>query len=358
LHCLYCLLGFWIRPHVRGGKSVLSAADSGSSLASGDDVRRPDNGFTGSSSFALPERRPPSWRGWSGGTHQIYRLPLLQRGRSSLIYPVVGHWIWGGGFLQSWECSISPVLSGTTASGAGRHLPVRFHWDRALGKFNKDGSANVIVGHSAALANIGLLDSLVRLVRFQSGQHPLRDAGRPHRDHRRQYQCRSGNGRHYNGYLSKVFTGKYDLGMVTNGVPGWARRHHRHPAPMFRCLAQLLSGLSGRQSAYFAIGFLRQKSTSMTRLGAAGTSLQRCLGTIATGLFHDSQGFALWRRSQPARRAAIGRCLRSPPGWLRRLPVLFWLIKHTVGLRVTARERNGGPLTSASTAPLPIRNFK
>ncbi|MCG6197655.1 ammonium transporter, partial [Anoxybacillus sp. LAT_38] len=64
------------------------------------------------------------------------------------IYPVVGHWIWGGGWLaehgkQDFAGSTVVHLTGATAA-----LVATVLLKPRLGKYNKDGSSNMIPGHN------------------------------------------------------------------------------------------------------------------------------------------------------------------------------------------------------------------
>ncbi|MBI4651413.1 ammonium transporter [Candidatus Desantisbacteria bacterium] len=71
------------------------------------------------------------------------------------IYPVVGHWIWGGGWLAQqgmFDFSGSTVIhsvGGWSALSGILVLGPRF------GKYNKDGSMNPILGHNLTIATIG-----------------------------------------------------------------------------------------------------------------------------------------------------------------------------------------------------------
>ncbi|MHB1054336.1 MAG: ammonium transporter [Thermoleophilia bacterium] len=73
------------------------------------------------------------------------------------IYPVVGHWVWGGGWLgqlgmQDFAGSTVVHLVGATAALVGAvALGPR------IGKYGKDGSIRPIPGHSMPLAFIGIL---------------------------------------------------------------------------------------------------------------------------------------------------------------------------------------------------------
>ncbi len=76
---------------------------------------------------------------------------------AALIYPLVGHWIWGGGFLadigmQDFAGSTVVHLCGATAALAGTLL-----LGARIGKFDARGKAHPIPGHSMPLAILGVL---------------------------------------------------------------------------------------------------------------------------------------------------------------------------------------------------------
>src|SRR3954452_15117272 len=87
------------------------------------------------------------------GAYLIYAVIF-----SSLIYPVVSHWIFGGGWLsanfgmQDFAGSTVVHLIGATGAFAALLLlgPRR-------GKYNEDGSANIIPGHSMPLVGLSVL---------------------------------------------------------------------------------------------------------------------------------------------------------------------------------------------------------
>ena len=76
---------------------------------------------------------------------------------AALIYPLVGHWIWGGGFLaqrgmQDFAGSTVVHLCGATAALAGTLM-----LGARIGKFDSKGKAHPIPGHSMPLAVLGVL---------------------------------------------------------------------------------------------------------------------------------------------------------------------------------------------------------
>lgn len=74
-----------------------------------------------------------------------------------VIYPVVAHWVWGGGWLgslgmQDFAGSTVVHLTGATAA-----LVATILLKPRLGKYNKDGKPNSIPGHNQVLSVLGVL---------------------------------------------------------------------------------------------------------------------------------------------------------------------------------------------------------
>ena len=75
---------------------------------------------------------------------------------TAFIYPISGHWHWGGGwlaqlgFIDFAGSTLVHAVGGFAALAGAMVLGPR------IGKFNKDGSSNVIPGHSLTLAALGV----------------------------------------------------------------------------------------------------------------------------------------------------------------------------------------------------------
>ena len=75
---------------------------------------------------------------------------------SAFIYPIVGHWVWGGGWLASMGfhdfagSTVVHAVGGITALLGAALIGPR------IGRFNADGSGNVISGHSLPLGMLGV----------------------------------------------------------------------------------------------------------------------------------------------------------------------------------------------------------
>lgn len=75
---------------------------------------------------------------------------------TALIYPVVGHWIWGGGWLANMGMIDFAGSTVVHSVGGWAGLAGAIMLGPRLGKYNKDGSSNAITGHNIPLAALGV----------------------------------------------------------------------------------------------------------------------------------------------------------------------------------------------------------
>ena len=94
-----------------------------------------------------------------------------------VIYPIVAHWVWGGGWLgnlgmQDYAGSTVVHLTGATAALAATIL-----LKPRLGKYNKDGKPNSIPGHNQVLTVLGVIILWIGWFGFNPGSAltPLSD---------------------------------------------------------------------------------------------------------------------------------------------------------------------------------------
>ena len=84
---------------------------------------------------------------------------------SMFIYPLVGGWVWGGGWLQNLGRSVGLGNGAVDFAGSGVvhmiggavGLAGAMVIGPRIGKFNKDGSANTIPGHNVTLGILGTI---------------------------------------------------------------------------------------------------------------------------------------------------------------------------------------------------------
>jgi len=75
---------------------------------------------------------------------------------SALIYPIVGHWIWGGGWLAGLNFADFAGSTVVHSVGGFAALVGTIILKPRIGKYNSDGSSNAITGHSIPLAALGV----------------------------------------------------------------------------------------------------------------------------------------------------------------------------------------------------------
>ena len=265
-----------------------------------------------------------------------------------VIYPTVGHWIWGGGWLADLGFLDFAGDTAVHSLGGWAALAGAVILGPRIGKYDKDGKAQAIPGHSMSLAVIGLFVLWLGWFGFNPGstmsfQNPEDVV----------HILMTTNTAAIAAVLTStaaswLVMGKPDLGMTING-----------------CLAGLV-GITGG-CAYVSVG------SSLVIGAAAGvlvvfavlffdrvhvddpvgaTSVHLCcgvFGTVCIGLFAQEGVTSLSARSglffgggtgllvtQLIGVAAVGALVLVASG-------LVWLIlKYTVGIRVSAQEELSG----------------
>jgi Amt family ammonium transporter len=96
---------------------------------------------------------------------------------SAIVYPIIAHWIWGGGWLaehgkQDFAGSTVVHLTGAAASLAATIL-----LKPRIGKFNKNGTVNNIYGHNQVFTALGVLVLWVGWFGFNAGSTFVVDDG-------------------------------------------------------------------------------------------------------------------------------------------------------------------------------------
>jgi Amt family ammonium transporter len=88
---------------------------------------------------------------------------------TAFIYPISGHWMWGGGWLS--ELGFIDFAGSTIVHAVGGFAALAAAWvlGPRIGKFNKDGSSNTIPGHSLTLAALGVFILWMGWFGFNSG---------------------------------------------------------------------------------------------------------------------------------------------------------------------------------------------
>ncbi len=77
---------------------------------------------------------------------------------SLIIYPVSGHWTWGGGWLSTMEVPFHDFAGSTVVHSVGGYCAFvgALVLGPRIGKYGKNGKVNAIPGHSLSLATLGV----------------------------------------------------------------------------------------------------------------------------------------------------------------------------------------------------------
>ncbi len=263
------------------------------------------------------------------------------------IYPVVGHWIWGGGFLASlgaWDFAGSTVVhsvGGWAALAGILVLGPRF------GKYGRNGRISAIPGHSLPLATIGAFVLWLGWFGFNPGSTMAAEPGAI------SHILMTTNTAGIAGLLTStaaawILMGKPDLGMSINGLLAGLVAVTAGCAFVSVPSALLIGSVAGVLVVLAVMFFDRRHLDDP--VGALSVHLVNgVFGSLAVGLFAQDGitgvstgnglffggGFALL-----GSQALMVLCVAAfvLPGSL----LVWWLIKKTVGIRVTLQEEVQG----------------
>jgi len=264
----------------------------------------------------------------------------------AVLYPVTGHWIWGGGWLANlgfWDFAGSTTVHsvGGWAALAGVLL-----LGSRIGKY-KDGSIHPIPGHSMPLATLGAFILWLGWFGFNPGSTMAADVDAIARI------CITTNSAAAAGILSSTLVswlvlGKPDLSMTINGCLGGLVAITAGCAFVSVGSSVIIGFAAGAIVVFAVVGFDRVKIDDP--VGALSVHLVNGIfGTIAVGLFAQDVfspgttgdglffggGFGLLT-SQLIGVASVGAFTFG-------LSLVAWsLLKATVGIRVSREEEVEG----------------
>ena len=265
-----------------------------------------------------------------------------------LIYPITGHWIWGGGWLAGagfWDFAGSTVVHSVGGWAALAGIIVL---GPRIGKFGKDGKVNPIPGHSMTSATIGVFVLWLGWFGFNPGSTMALDAKAIG------HIAVTTNMAAAAASLSAMITatlllGKPDLSMVLNGcLAGLVAI--TAPCAWVGVGSSVVIGLIAGVLVVFAVLFF-DKVKLDDPVGALSVHLVNgVFGTLAVGLFADKAaapvagpenglffggGFTqLWAQLVGVGAVGVYTLVISLVAW--------YAIKAVMGVRVTAEEEMEG----------------
>ncbi len=264
-----------------------------------------------------------------------------------LIYPIGGHWIWGGGWLASlgmWDFAGSTVVHSV---GGWAALIGAMMLGPRLGKYSSGGKINPIPGHSIALATLGMFVLWFGWFGFNPGSTMAADWSAIGRIAVTTNTAAAG-GAVAAALTAWMLLGKPDLTMILNGALAGLVAITA-PCAFVSVPSSLIIGLAGGVLVVLAVLFFDRVRID-DPVGAISVHLVcGVFGTLAVGLFAQDQfapgttgdglffgGGIKLLLAQLAGVLAVGAFVVVSS-------LVFWtLIKVTVGLRVTPEEEVAG----------------
>ena len=274
-------------------------------------------------------------------SYLIYTLVI-----SLVIYPISGHWIWGGGFLSKIGFIDYAGSTAVHSVGGWAALMGAVVLGPRMGKYNRDGSTNAIPGHNIMMATLGVFILWFCWFGFNPGSS-LEAAG--YIGHIAMTTNLSAcAGALVAMFLTWIKYGKPDVSMTLNGILAGlvAITAGCHIVSLYGAIA---IGAVGGILVVYGCEILDQKLHVDDPVGAVGVHcLNGVWGTLAVGLFacntpasEGTLGLFFGGGTALLITQLIGVIIVAV--WVCSMSfIMFTLIKKTVGLRVTPQEELAG----------------
>ena len=280
---------------------------------------------------------------------------------SAVIYPISGHWVWGGGWLAQLGFH---DFAGSTAvhmvGGVAALVGAAFLGPR-IGKYDKNGKPKAIPGHSLTLGALGVFILWFCWFGFNGASTVAMTNGA------------------YESAASVYVTTNMAAAVATVTVMCITWIRYGKPAvamPLNGSLAGLVAitagcdmvtplgaaiiGICAGFAVVFGIEFVEKVLKIDDPVGAVGVhGVNGALGTLLTGLLAKDQGLFYGHGAHFFLVQLLGVvCVIA---WVAvTMTIVFFIIKHTIGLRVSEEEEIRGldviehGLTSAYADFMPI----
>ncbi|MBN2581219.1 MAG: ammonium transporter [Pirellulales bacterium] len=274
-------------------------------------------------------------------SYMLYSIAI-----SALIYPISGHWIWGGGWLAQFGGSGMWDFAGSTvvhSCGGWLALVGAFVLGPRLGKYTAEGNARAIPGHNIPLAALGVF--ILWLGWF--GFNPGSTMGALSNDISH-IVCTTNSAAAIGAIAalatSKIIFKKWDSGMALNGALAGLVAITA-PCMWVSIPGALAIGAVGGVLVVLSVLFIERILKIDDPVGAVSVhGVCGAWGTLSLGLFSIADGnlaplpgLFYGGGLQQLINQAVG--VLAVFGWCVAAGlVLFLLLKYTVGLRVSPEE--------------------
>ncbi len=263
---------------------------------------------------------------------------------SLLIYPISGHWIWGGGWLQN--LGFHDFAGSTCVHMVGGVCALVGAWilGPRIGKYNKDGSVNAIPGHSLPLACLGMFILWFGWFGFNgcstvsmTGDETLISASTIFVT----TNMAAAAGACTAMIVTWIHYGKPDVSMTLNGgLAGLVAI--TAGCDVVSVAGSFFIGIISGAVIVFLVEFIDQKMKIDDPVGAvAAHGGCGALGTILTGLFSVKDGLLYTGEAHYFLIQVLGVCVVALYVFVV-INIVFRILNATMGLRVTPEEEING----------------
>ena len=209
---------------------------------------------------------------------------------TGIIYPIVGHWIWGGGWLANFGAGMLDFAGSTVVHSTGGWLALTgaIVLGPRLGKYDSDGKPRPIAGHNLPLAALGVFILWLGWFGFNPGSQMGADAADI------SLIAVTTNIAAAAGAITAmitawIFLGKPDAGMSLNGALAGLVAITAGCAFVSPVSAAIIGALGGIVVVLSVLLLERMKiDDPVGAISVHGTC--GALGTILLGFFHSEQG--------------------------------------------------------------------
>ncbi len=265
----------------------------------------------------------------------IYSLVL-----SAVIYPIVGHWVWGGGWLG--ELGFLDFAGSTVVHGVGgwAGLMGAVILGPRLGKYRDDGSPNAIPGHSLPLAMLGMFVLWFGWFGFNPGSTLSGMQAGLIAKVAVNTNLAAAAGAIVAMLVAWLRTGKPDVGLSMNGALAGLVAITA-PCAFVSPLSSIIIGAVGGVVVVYGVSFLDRVRVDDPVGAVPVHAFSGLWGTLAVGLFHETSGLFYgggWGQLgvQSLGVVAVFAWTALTAG------TLFVIIKYAIGLRVSREEEKMG----------------
>jgi len=262
------------------------------------------------------------------GSFFVFSILLI-----GLVYPVVGSWKWGGGFLDEWGFYDFAGSTLVHSVGGWAALLYIIKLGARIGKFDKDGKTRAIPGHNLPFAAAGVLILWLGWFGFNGGSVLSADPGLTSLVLTTTSIAAAAGGLAAAGFVHVVYK-NFDLTMFMNGILG-GLVSITAGADLMGITDAILIGAIGGVIVVLAVSLL-DKLKLDDPVGAVAVHLGTGMwGTLAVGLFGSSAGTDQFLIQLTGVGIVAAFCITS--SWL-----LLTLIEKIWGLRVDREEELDG----------------